>query len=358
MESRRTLLAVIFAISCASCAGWLWGTTTPPPLHGGDHIKMPHEVHRKAQIDCSSCHDAVWDSKELGDPVLPKEKDCLTCHQAKKNDCAMCHTAVKKRGRGPDAEPVTLRMSHSAHIERVKEDCTVCHKQLPNPLRTSETKPTMATCLSCHEHQEDYDAGRCAKCHLDLAHFDKKPLGTFTHAGNFVHEHMRPARAAPETCATCHDQTFCTDCHASTVGLKVETKFPERVDRDFIHRDDFVSRHVIEQQADPASCARCHGTSFCESCHTAQNLTVKGSNPRSPHPAGYTLPGSAQFHGTDARRDIASCAACHDQGAQSICVSCHKVGGVGGDPHPPGFESQHPRSEIARNGMCVICHAP
>jgi hypothetical protein len=33
-------------------------------------------------------------------------------------------------------------------------------------------------------------------------------------------------------------------------GLKVETKFPARVDRDFIHRNDFISRHAIEQKAE------------------------------------------------------------------------------------------------------------
>jgi hypothetical protein len=353
----RGSLAVLVVLGCASCAGWLWGTK--PSAHGGDHIKIPHELHRAAKVDCATCHDASWDSKLLGDLVLPKEKACLQCHQDKKDDCAMCHTAVRARGSAAEVnEPQTVRMSHADHIPRVKEKCDVCHKQLPNPLRTAATRPSMDSCLGCHEHKQEYEQGRCATCHLDLSHFGPKPLGAFTHAGNFVAEHMRPARSAPETCASCHDQTFCTDCHASTVGLKVEVKFPERVERDFIHRNDFISRHAIEQKADPASCATCHGTTFCQTCHTAQNLTSRGSDPRSPHPPGFTIPGSAEFHGVEARRDIANCASCHDQGARSNCVGCHKVGGIGGDPHPSGFESKHPRSEIARNGMCAACHAP
>ncbi len=356
MSLRRALFAVLVCAGSASCASWLWGTAAKP--YGGDQLKIPHEVHRAAKVECVSCHEAVFESKQLGDPVMPKEKLCLQCHAERKSDCGMCHTAAKARARGGPAAPQLLRMSHEAHIERTKEDCTVCHKELPNPLRSASARPTMDSCLACHEHKQEYDEGRCARCHVDLARFGPKPLGSFTHAGNFVREHMRPARSAPETCATCHDQTFCTDCHASTVGLKVETKLPERVDRDFIHRNDFISRHAIEQRADPASCARCHGTTFCETCHTAQNLTPRGTNPRSPHPAGYTLPGSSQFHGTDARRDIASCASCHDRGAQSSCVACHKVGGVGGNPHPVGYDAQHPRSEISRNGMCAACHAP
>ena len=354
MSRAIALVGLLAFLGCVSCAGWLWGTTTP--ARNGDHIKIPHDVHRASKIDCVSCHDAAWDSKQLGDPVLPKEKQCLTCHKDKKDDCAMCHTAVKARP--AIAEPPTVRMSHADHIVRVKEDCSVCHKLLPNPLRSSATRPPMDICLGCHEHQKEFDAGRCAGCHVDLAHFGAKPLSTFTHAGNYVREHMRAARSAPDTCATCHDQTFCSDCHNATVGLKIETKFPERVDRDFIHRNDFISRHAIEQRSDPTSCATCHGTTFCQTCHTANNLTPTGKNPRSPHPAGFTLPGSAQFHGTEARRDIGSCASCHDQGAQSNCVACHKVGGLGGNPHPSGFEAQHPRSEIGRNGMCAACHAP
>ena len=56
------------------------------------------------------------------------------------------------------------------------------------------------------------------------------------------------------TCAVCHAPSFCTDCHASTVSTRVEIKFPEAVHRQFIHRDDFLSRHAIEANADPALC--------------------------------------------------------------------------------------------------------
>jgi hypothetical protein len=270
----------------------------------------------------------------------------------------MCHTAVKQR-RAAETRPVpAVFMSHADHLPRVKDDCTRCHTKLPNPLSTVETKPAMSACLSCHEHRVEYDQGQCARCHRDLAAYGVKPVSSYSHAGNFVREHARPARTAPQTCASCHDQTFCTDCHAATVPLPIEVRFPERVDRDLIHRDDYVSRHAIESRADPASCARCHGKSFCDNCHTAEGRTSQSTTPRNPHPIGWALPGSPQFHGPAARRDIAACAACHDQGAQSSCVGCHKVGGIGGDPHPPGFAAVHGRDEIAKNGMCAACHAP
>jgi hypothetical protein len=123
-----------------------------------------------------------------------------------------------------------------------------------------------------------------------------------------------------------------------------------------MHRGDFLGRHSVEVAADPASCRRCHGQSFCDSCHQAEGLTAQAKNPRDPHPAGWSIPGSRDFHGPAARRDIASCAACHDQGARSNCVDCHRVGGIGGNPHPPGFTQRHDRAEIRRTGMCLYCH--
>jgi hypothetical protein len=350
VKRRAFILAVILSSSCAGL--WLGA----PLLTGGDQIKAPHARHAAAKVDCLTCHETAYDSKQLGERVSAEEKTCLQCHKDRKDDCAMCHTKVRQRQAGAPRPEPRLIMSHAAHIERTKEDCKVCHTKLPEPVRTQEMVPAMQLCLNCHEHKKDFDDGKCARCHTDLQRYQLKPISRYTHGGNFVREHMRPARAAPNTCATCHDQTFCADCHAATVGPRIEVKQPDRVDRDFIHRNDFVSRHAIESQADRASCRRCHGTSFCDNCHQAQALTPQAVAPRNPHPPGWSLPGSAEFHGTEARRDIGRCAACHDQGAASNCVSCHRVGGVGGNPHPVGFTDKHGREEIQTNNMCRYCH--
>lgn len=350
---------VLLALGAASCV------TAYVTLIQRDRIRIPHDRHAAAKVECLACHEAVYDSKQLGDRVVPAEKVCMQCHKDKQADCGFCHSDVKARtqatqlaaaGKRGKPEPQPLRLDHAAHIERVKEDCATCHKELPNPLRVAEQQPKMATCLGCHEHKQQYDAGQCRGCHTDLRAFALKPITDFSHQGNFVREHKRAARSMGSTCADCHDQTFCTDCHAGTVAQKIEVFQPERVDRDFIHRNDFRSRHASEARFDAASCARCHGQSFCSTCHTAQNRTPQAANPRSPHPPGYALPGGAVSHGTEARRDIASCASCHDQGAQSICVDCHRQGGVGGNPHPSGWSQRHPRSEIAGNNMCLVCH--
>lgn len=346
---RRALLlaCAISTVVCAACATYL--------SRGGDTIRFSHAVHKKAEVECLTCHEPIYDAKVLRGDFLPKEATCLRCHEEKKvkGECGFCHSDARRAGPFRRQEP-SLKMGHAGHIERVKEDCGRCHATLPEPGRKAEP-PTMASCLGCHEHKQEYREGKCLGCHRDLSRYPLQPVSVFSHQGDYVRVHGRAARSAPDVCGTCHEQTFCADCHASTVAVKVEFKLPERQDANYIHRDDYLGRHGIEAQGDSASCRRCHGTSFCESCHTAQNLTRRGDNPRNPHPPGWMVAGP-RSHGEAARRDIASCASCHDQGPKSNCVDCHRVGGVGGNPHPMSWLEKHDREEIQRNGMCLYCH--
>jgi len=345
------LLLSAAAAACAGAAGRGGQRSTE-----ADDIRISHATHARAGVQCLSCHEEIYDAKNMDGRYLPPESKCMECHKDKKaqGDCAFCHRDAEHPATYAKP-PRTLRLSHAEHIERVKEDCARCHQKLPELARVESTVPPMSTCTSCHEHAVELTAGQCSGCHVDLRKFPLRPVSLFSHQGNFVRQHGAAARAAGEGCAQCHDQTFCADCHARTVAIPIEMKMPEQVLSDFIHRADYVSRHAIEAHADEALCRRCHGQSYCDACHTAQGLTPQSTNPRSPHPAGFSFPGP-NSHGPLARRDIVSCAACHDQGAKSICVDCHREGGIGGDPHPPGWSSRHPRAEINRNPMCLACH--
>ncbi len=324
-----------------------------------DPIRVPHGTHTQLGVDCLFCHESIDKANDLSGNLLPTESKCLECHSDEKDkgDCKKCHTDVKRAGPFV-ATNWRLQFSHEKHLKRVGGDCTTCHKALPgqhaNP--AGALPVAMQTCRGCHEHDSDYRDGRCTRCHTDLSRYPLKPVADFSHEGNFVKEHPRAARASSETCALCHDQTFCADCHAATTHPRVEIKFPEKVDSDFIHRDDFLGHHQLDAQSDPAMCKRCHSDSFCVTCHQAQNLVPGAPNPLDPHPLGWSWPSSPNFHGPEARRDISRCAACHDQGPATICINCHKVGGIGGDPHPSGWADRHPQQEIAHNSMCTYCH--
>ncbi len=332
----------LFAAACATFVGTRAGVKR--------HI-APHEIHTKAEVDCLACHETIFDAESLKVRNLPPEAKCLECHKQEKEsgNCAFCHV-----GKPVTYAPVErhLTFNHLKHLEE-NEDCSVCHKVLPEPGVAANVTPKKADCNQCHVHQAQFDNGECQVCHLDMQRYGLVPITAFTHGGDYLRRHAQDALAG-QACATCHMQSFCADCHATpgTVPLRMDLLYPERIDRQFIHRNDFESRHSVEARADQSLCLKCHTQNDCQSCHTVRG--VSGSNPLvNPHPQDYAL---GQRHGRDARMDIVSCASCHDQGAQSICVDCHRVGGVGGNPHPPSWQSRHGREEIERNGTCLACH--
>ncbi len=328
-----------------------------------DQSRISHARHIKAEVECIACHESVYDATDLTAHHLPKEAKCLECHRKQKEsgNCAFCHSNPADVEPKPKLEP-KVKFNHSTHIDFMDERCTLCHTDLPEP-GVPAKPPKMTACFqSCHDgthnknpHQASYDKGECSTCHLDLWMNPLKPKSVYAHEGDFLHDHPLAARSSGAACSQCHDQSFCSECHARTVATGPDKLHFDRVDRAFVHRANFLAVHPTEANANPASCERCHTLSSCESCHTSKQVGAAATNPRSPHPQGWALPGSSDFHGDAARQDIGSCAVCHDHGGRSDCVSCHKVGGIGGDPHPPSFESRH-RTVDRANPMCLECH--
>jgi len=350
-RARRPLVGVL-VLAALVTGGRLFAGSEPKLA-----INPNHAGHTKAKVDCLTCHESIFDETTLGQPgVFPKEKVCLGCHKKEKEsgNCAYCHLTAKpttyfKR------EP-HLVMNHAKHLEK-SDKCEVCHVALPAVGQVDWPVPPMETCLNCHEHKEQFDNGQCIACHIDLERFPLSPTTFYNHRPNFTRQHVQIARSASASCTACHAQTFCADCHAArTRPMPPEWIQPDRPDRNWIHWGDYLSKHTVEARANPAACQKCHTISFCTDCHQKQRLTSNSDNPLNPHPASWLTPGGPSFHGTAARNDIVSCAACHDQGAASNCVSCHRVGAGGGNPHPSGWNSKHPASDITRNAMCLTCH--
>jgi hypothetical protein len=311
-------------------------------------VTFPHATHVDQGIGCADCHEGIEKSESLSERHMPAQAKCDECHNGEQ--------------KLPQTGTPTSRInfSHAQHVGQVK-DCSKCHERLPEP-KQARFVPSMNTCTSCHNHQKDFNEARCMPCHQDLKTFALMPQQTFAHQGDWMRIHGNLARPTAQSCAACHDQTYCAECHASaTTPARPSIIFPEEVKREFIHRGDYVSRHMVDASANPASCQTCHGRPFCESCHTQQNLTTRSIDPRNPHPQGWMDQASGNFHAGPARRNIVSCAGCHDQGTSSLCVQCHQVGGIadrpGQDdgPHPRSFVSKH-RGESKSRPPCSACH--
>lgn len=325
-------------------------------------LKFSHAKHAAEGVDCGDCHEGIEKSKALSKgELIPKKQTCKNCHEEQlKDKCGFCHIGTD-RDIQLTRSSRKLNFSHVAHAARDKQGCKGCHRGAATA-KTPGVKlvPDHASCVSrCHK--QDVQQQRCMKCHQDLLRQRLSPVAKMGHQGNWLKRHGKYSRDASR-CATCHDQTYCGECHGRTAAMPLAIRFPERVDSRYIHRGDWLGRHGVKAAADSTTCRKCHGSNHCRSCHQqngkARPLAAGAtSQTRSPHGTSWMTPGAAGFHGRRARRDISHCASCHDRGAASNCVGCHKVGGTGGSPHPRSFRWANKGEECRNNSMCVTCHA-
>ena len=102
----------------------------------------------------------------------------------------------------------------------------------------------------------------CTECHTDA-------YAAMNHqAVDFFKKHSVFASNARRACASCHAESFCTDCHAHKEELKPSVKYTQQVERTLPHRGDYLSQHRIDGKINPASCAKCHGRTNNERCLT------------------------------------------------------------------------------------------
>ena len=343
LHALPVLLAVLVGALIAACA------SSPA------NLRFPHALHLASSTcgapglpacpTCNVCHAASGATRS---DLLPKQAQCTTCHRSQQNEALRALSAVPERPSG------AIAFDHERHMKmpEVRGQCVLCHGGVLDSARTN--MPPMSQCFGCHEHQEQWQRSQCAPCHRREDLQKTTPRTFLRHDATFARRHGQFAIQDKARCASCHAEAECNACHDTSQDLSIERRKPEAVERAFVHRADFVTRHAIEAQAGPARCVRCHSPQSCDSCHLARGVSANRLNGRSPHPPGWvgSNVGARSFHAVEARRDVLQCAACHDQGPATNCIRCHKVGAYGGNPHPVGFRS----SQSQDRQMCRYCH--
>ncbi len=331
------------------------------PIKKPDTIIFSHHVHSEQGLSCEDCHASLLDEQDAT-RAIPTKAQCADCHDVEEQaSCATCHRNPGAAGTALSKEDNHLVFSHRTHTESHGAACEDCHKgaaHWPDFSAKKQKGLGHTDCASCHK--KDLDSGRCNLCHQRLDLNAGKPENLYSHGDGFFKRHGIQAQGAEDMCAQCHDQTFCTDCHDKTMTVRPTLRYPERVDRTFIHRGDWIGRHYLEARMGNTGCVKCHGESFCTSCHERNGVGAapppEGVTKTSPHGDSSTWIYSRgpAGHGQAARRRIQECASCHDQGPSSNCVQCHRSGRV--NPHPPGWDPPVKRSQRASNNMCSVCH--
>ena len=317
--------------------------------------RFPHRTHlsgiacgapgQKACLSCNSCHTPSESDRV---DKLPSVTLCEDCHRDERTQLAIVLASMPKRPFGK------IGFDHDRHLAmpKIQGQCVPCHAGVVQAGAASV--PPMSQCFTCHEHQDEWNRGECGPCH-EARDLDRILPQTFLrHEGSFARHHGQLAEQEKQLCQACHAQAECDDCHDMSQNFAVERRRPASIERNFVHRGDFMVRHALEAQAQGSSCARCHEPATCDACHVARGVSGNLLNGLNPHPPGWvgTDTQAQSFHGREARRDILLCAGCHEQGPATNCIRCHTVGAYGGNPHPKGWKSA--RDPSAQ--MCRYCH--
>jgi hypothetical protein len=103
----------------------------------------------------------------------------------------------------------------------------------------------------------------CTECHSDSwAALNHKAVDFYA-----KHKFYASSKFA---CSSCHQESFCSDCHSHKEELKPSTKYGDAVERSLPHRGDYLNQHKIDGKINPTSCVKCHGrqnNEGCKSCH-------------------------------------------------------------------------------------------
>lgn len=295
---------------CSLCHTDVAGGDDGTPLRVTQSVRAPrpqlvfnHAMHARAGATCERCHGDMSKVRLASTLQLPREADCLTCHDGftATERCGACHPTdasgrLATRAQDDRVLPALIPTGASgwgaAHDLAFVEDHAGISKANPG------------LCKTCHSDTF------CTDCHAGAI----RPLRI--HSGDYLTAHAMDARARTQNCQSCHrTQTFCRGCH-ERLG------FGNRVDGEF-----------------------------------AVGGTLQF------HPNGWAgPPGMPQGHAHAAQRNIAACASCH---SEDSCLACHATTdvagpGLGVSPHGPGFAgSARCRALSSRSRRaCLKCHAP
>lgn len=370
------------------------------PLHFDHqlHVRKSDEAKgvQGAGLSCEFCHENVAEQTHAFESDIPGHGTCDSCHDdwigeddapAPVQECARCHKDL--RGVTSTVTPTPARLVipkpniKFAHANHVKAgiQCVECHKDVPNKtVATRDDYPTMDRCVACH--QERKVSVDCITCHMAapsgrmLTRFPEGVLkpnrfhAFAVHDGDFLRSHAVPAQKDRWYCQQCHTDGDCLECHD---GIGRDARF---------HPADWMAMHGIRGKKDDHRCQSCHRfQTFCIDCHVRTGISAistvempalqrnfrreQGLPSVAPHPLaaeGWLTPGSRNFHGFYAQRNIRACASCHQE---QSCLQCHASGfaapgaGAGINPHGPNPERLRGSTAARQNARaCLKCHNP
>lgn len=181
----------------------------PSPLRGF----LPDPAWAPLPLVRPDSHDTTWLEAHGAEVGVGSAGDCVSCHT--EESCASCHAAENVSAA---VHPAGFVLLHGTATDTA--DCASCH----TPTRF---------CASCHQNAE-----------LTSAIDDRPPAWEAVHPANWLEPggHSSAARLDLLSCASCHSDDTCVQCHATTNP----------------HGSAFMERCSDALRAAEPTCATCH----------------------------------------------------------------------------------------------------
>ena len=345
-----------------------------------DIIKFSHKTH-SGSIECDECHTKVPTSTSLTDRLIPEKAICAGCHDVEdEKNCNTCHyedinePLIQKKSQ--------LYFNHQLHKSGDKLVCLNCHKginEVNYAFQAPDKNPSMKSCTVCH-NEDSAAPSACQNCHMSTANL--KPASH--QIVNFNKNHKVMYNANPDDCKMCHNNDFCENCHVASTGFS-----NSNTSKDFytpyspnnnstsinqqqittVHDLNYRYTHGIDVKNKSSECTTCHQKeTFCVECHSVGggDFALGGVVPNSHTSKSFVFPGSYGTGGGEhsilAKRDIESCASCHDVlGGDPNCIMCHTdndgIKMTNPRTHDQNFlKDIHGEWHNDQNAICYTCH--
>jgi Cytochrome c7 and related cytochrome c/Doubled CXXCH motif (Paired_CXXCH_1) len=195
---------------------------------------------------------------------------CATCHA--RESCETCHIGDGARDvlrRLPSAREATapgVQLRHAAPASSIllvsaltQQTDTTQHKVNVHPGGFIRSHGGMARsgelqCASCHAQRF------CADCHAG------ERVSRRYHPNNFISTHAPQAYGREVDCASCHStEAFCRACHRQS-GLAAKSNARSTL----FHNAQplWLLQHGRAARQDLTSCTTCHQQTYCKQCHS------------------------------------------------------------------------------------------
>ena len=238
--------------SCASCHA----ANTPKPVRTLPARAAVAAPGVRGVRKAPATHKAPFFEREHGTLAAAGTQTCSGCHA--RTQCEDCHAAMSAARNGAAAAPSNAATKASQQPEQ-KPRSTLRHQRAGyHPANFLERHASAAynrnmECANCHETTRF-----CRACH------EQRGMGTVGRLQPGFHDaqplwllnHGKPARQGLESCASCHKQTDCMQCHSDLGSFRVSP-----------HGPGFDAKRVQQRNA-----------RLCFACHLSDPLQ-RGTNP-------------------------------------------------------------------------------